>query len=190
MKLKSNLFKVKLFKVNQPTSTRYFEIDAKSTFEEIMVDYILEIICVKIYKYYYHEMIGQYVTMKRVNVYNEICLYSVVLRDLNNLGKILFEYKVEIDCIKNSNDINLADEKYIIDNKSNFTQIIKEKSPTNWFLKERSAIRMFLMVFSDLKGDVKEIKKRISKATYHRHIKYCKEKGYIVNGKLVRKITY
>lgn len=185
----TNQFNVKYFKVNQPTSTRYLGVNGPFTFEDVMVEYILELLCEKTYKYYFYEMIGQYVTMKRSNVFNEICQYSVILRDLENLEKVLFEYNVEIDCIKNNNNINLAEEKYIIDsNNGSFTPKFKDKKFTKWILNERLAVRTFLLVMIETEGDINKLKKYMSKATYHRHMKYCKEKGYIVDGKLVRKV--
>ncbi len=63
----------------------------------------------------------------------------------------------------------------------------KEKKLTKWVQEESTAIRRFLIDLSHA-GSLKKLKAKTSKATYYRNLKLCREKGYIVGDKLVRKV--
>ena len=63
----------------------------------------------------------------------------------------------------------------------------KDKIHSQWYLSESSAIRFFLLLLRESKN-LEVLKTKMSKATYYRNLKKCVERGYIVDGKLKRKI--
>jgi hypothetical protein len=62
---------------------------------------------------------------------------------------------------------------------------------SKWAKEESGAIKRYLSLLS-IEGSLQNLRSKsyMSRATYYRNLKYCQEKGYIVDGKLVRKVWY
>lgn len=183
-----NRYFISYGKVGKPTSTRKLALSCEKTFEEIIYEPMLNILSNSVYKTdYWYEMEGRYVLFERIRGAGNSCTYRVKLNSLNEKLELLAEYEVDIECLENNTGINLFVEEEKSDYWSNWKPRPKLKKLAKWARAERIGIRNFLILLS-MEKDIEKLKKFLSRATFFRNKKICEEKGYIKDGKLVRKV--
>ena len=181
-----NTFEVKYEKKGKPTSLRKFKMYGGNNYEDILFDSVLNIICNSLYKMdYFYSFLGNTIFIKRLSANIFRCNYIVECREFRNSSKVIFNYNVEIECLSEVKPEKLLEECRI-QFQDDKPKEKKDKNFTKWVLNERRAIRNFLYFWS-IEGDLKK-SNCFSKATYYRNLKECIEKGYIKDGKLVRKV--
>lgn len=185
-----SVFNVKYWKKNKPNGTRNFQVfGINLTYEKVLFEFTISHLCERNYSHNYEWfMLNEHVFAKRLIANGARCEYEILLYEMNNFRKLLAEYNIEIECLENDNSADIFKEALEL-KEPRIKKLAKEKSPTEWFLKESIAIRNFLIMLQD-KGSLKELKKSnyLSKATYYRNLKTCEEKGYVKNGRLVKRL--
>jgi len=185
-----SVFRVNYQKKNKPTGNREFPVFAASTtFEDVLFEFLLSDLCeVNYYTHYWWQMLNEHIFIKRVNVKGLRCEYIIILCDMYHRSKVVAEYQVNIECFENDKSVDIFEQKQNFKDLPNY-KLPKDKLPTEWYTKESGAIRRFLFSLKEL-GSLKKLKESefMSKATYHRNLKICIEKGYIKEGKLAKRI--
>jgi hypothetical protein len=185
-----NYFVATYAKVGKPTSTRKGRY-RYPTFEDVFQD-ILNTICKSVYKMDWHFMIDEDIVVESLMENKIICHYLVKPLDHNTRIPIC-EYEIEIECIYDSGEIVIM-RQFSTREEPSVQKAVKpekkKKGYTKWVLQETPAIKWFLIQLASKGGDLKLLKSDpyMTKATYYRNLKRCEEKGYIINGKLVRKV--
>jgi len=136
--------------------------------------------------------LGDIIIIKRIKANVYVGSYSVECMDIEEKDKVVANYFVEIEHCS-SLELNFLVEEFRIQYQEERNNLVhgsepkkKEKKLSKWIMKESKGIRDLLSYMAENNIDIyKEI---YSKATYYRNKKLCEEKGYIKNGKLVRKV--
>ena len=187
----ANVFTAKFWDVNKPNGSRSLGTYLDSfNFEDILQRILLEDLCEKVYNHSDRMIIENNVIIEKIKINPLICEYSVKFKNLMDDSKITREFHIRIECVKNFGNSNINEEQIpsiYLSNRKIVSKVLKEKKITNWVLNEKSAIKRFLIKVNEVKN-LDELKHSMPKATYYRNMKYCKEKGYIINGKLTRKV--
>ncbi|WP_430405255.1 hypothetical protein [Fluviicola sp.] len=161
-----------------------------TTYERVLFDSVLGDLCESTYSMHYESFfLNNDIFIKRTKANGLRCEYTVRLFELGNRSTLLSEYEVEIECLENDNSIDLfLQEEELKEPKRVISK--KTKQHTEWFRNETRGIKWFLIYLHNAGGSLRELKNSgiISKATYHRNLNACKEKGYIKNDKLVKRI--
>lgn len=183
-----NKFNVKYCRKNQIMGTQSFPVFAASTTsEEVLFEFVLSDLCESNYHtHYWWQMLNEHIFVKRIKAAGPLCEYQVLLFDIQERSKLVVEYEVEIDCIINDGTVDIFHQEEDLQTPTT-KKPKKEKLPTEWFLKESSAIKGFLILLNHY-GNLKELKMNTNKATYYRNLKICLDKGYVKNGKLVKRL--
>lgn len=191
LNMKSNQFTAKYYQTNKPKVNRGNDtLYILPSFEKVLVS-VLDMLCERVY-FHSDWILREGLIIKPIFCNKLLCEYSVKIPDLKNENKILKDYIIQIECnfdngiddvLEPNHDLDFIREEKVIG------KIEKEKNHTKWYLKESLAIRFFLLLLYQSKN-LEELKTKISKATYYRNLKICLEKGYIVDGKLKRKIFF
>jgi hypothetical protein len=185
-----SVFRVKYWKKGKPTGSRSYTYYAQSTtFEEVLFGLMLNHICERNYYINYEWfMINEWVFVKRVQANGITCEYVVTLLVWQDRSRIAAEYIVEIEYLENDGTVNILDQKEDLEPMVTETPK-KTKLPTDWYKNETRGVRFFLLWLNQ-EGSLKALKKSnwMSKATYYRNLKICTEKGYIKDGKLVKRL--
>lgn len=181
-------FVVKYWRKGKPTGARPF-IALNSTFEKVLFEMTLGDICESSYHTHYEWFyLNEIIFIKRTIANGPLCEYEVTLFDWYDKSKLQAEFIVEIECIINDNSVDVFEQNEELQVAPTIVRKpIKEKEHTKWFLAEERATRSFLLSVYSF-GGLKEVKRLMSKATYHRNLKVCREKGYIVGDKVVKRI--
>lgn len=187
-----NQFEVKFWEEDKPTGTRSFPCNNYDSFEEVLFNCVISDLCMRKYDTeYWWPMLGDHVFVQRLHANAHICEYEITLNALSDRTKFLAKFRVEIQTIWYATEhpdypeILLCEEQDV-DKRVDHSKK-KEKHFTKWILEESRAVRMFLLDLH-LAGSLRELKKNTNKATYYRNLKICREKGFIVGDKLVRKV--
>ena len=137
---------------------------------------------------YWYSMLGSDIVFTRKTIGETLCTYTITVRKHGLSSAILNEYIVEIDCRLNSKQIDLFEE-YQSEHLEPIRSLKKEKTKqlAKWLSRETRAVRWFLFQLHEHK-ELAELKKHMSKATYFRNLKICVDKGYIKDGRLIRKV--
>lgn len=179
-------------KAEDPTTTRYEShsaIDVES-YDSIIFDNVLNRLCNKVYDQdYFHEFIGNIVFIEVVKANNLIGEFRIRFLDFDTCEEecvysVVIEPKFDVD---SQYDLAELDEPYAEYQPKRKNLKESKKEIAEWVMQEKVAVRKFLIQFDNL-GSQEELKKHLSRATIYRHMKYCKEQGYIKDGKLIRKV--
>lgn len=187
-----NVFNVRYWKKGKENGVRKYRLHSfcSDTYESVLFEFTLDHLCESSYYWDYEwYMLNENIFVKRIRANSLICEYEVTLLDWSDRSKILANYIVEMECLEpeNSDDI-LKQEKELKPIK--LVKPLKEKLPTVWLKNESGAIRRFLYLLKH-EGSLKALKgsKYMTKPTFYRNLKVCQEKGYIVDGKLVKRLS-
>lgn len=188
-----NKFNVSYYEVSKPKGKRSFFANAQN-YDTVLIKMVMDKIHLQATKGYNFDLISlnHSVFVQRVAMNGMISEYNVQIHNSIKRDEVLGNYKVEIECDsppKNNEELENLCEPYCYEFEGEYLPLIpkKTKGLTTWLENESNALRRFIIGL-DMAGSLKEYKKQISKATYYRHLKVCKEKGYIKNGKLVKRV--
>jgi hypothetical protein len=182
-------FIVKYWKKNKKRGTQSFAIYGESlTYENILFDCVLNSICESHYQHhYFFSFLDNHLFRKRVQATEHICKYEVQVYDMFDRSKLIAEYEVEMECVVKlrSNDILVENIEYLP--RPNIKS--KEKQLSEWFTKESTATKSFLRQL-DMEGSLSRLKKQsyMYKSTFYINLKVCEDKGYIKDGKIVKRL--
>lgn len=185
-----NTYSISYTKIGKPTSTRKLKLACHKTFEEIIEDPMLNILSNKVYKIdYWYEMAEKHVTYKRIRGAGNTCTYHITFKSLDKKLETIAKYKIEIECEKNIAKLDLLSEEgeEDIEEGTTIDPKLKSKKPAKWLRKESTGVKKLLFLLAETK-DIDKVKTTMSKATFYRNLKICEEKGYIKEGKLLKKV--
>lgn len=186
MMIAPNYFRAQYTKVGKPTSTRVGDY-RYPTFEGVLED-LINTFCKSVFKDDYRFWYDEDILLKRLMETKIVCRYLVSMLD-HGTKKTICEYEVEIECLHDSKEIDIMERFLTIDesiSKSVVEQEVKKDKPAKWIMEEGTAVKFFLLNLIQENGNLNKLKTKIPKATYYRNLKICKEKGYVVNGKLAK----
>lgn len=185
-----SVFKVNYWRKGKEQGKRGFiGFFNSTTFEEVLFETTLSTLCESTYYTHYEWFfLNEVVFIKRAKANGARCEYNVLLFDLYDRSKLQSEYEVEIECLENDGSIDLLLQEKELKEPKRITSK-KSRQLTEWFRKESTTIKCFLMLLQDT-GSLKALRKSgmISKATYYRNLNVCVEKGYIKNDKLAKRL--
>jgi hypothetical protein len=189
-----NAFRVKYFKTGKPKGARGFLCFDSRTYEDVLFTQTINNLCMPNYQTeYWYVMLNEHIFIKRLRANSSICIYEVQLFDMSQRTKFLVEYQVEIECVENDGcgDILEQEQEIIPIEQRKPANPTKSERLTEWYSKEPRAVRIFLFWLNKA-GSLEELKKTMpetmSKATYYRNLKLCREKGFIKGNKMVKRI--
>jgi hypothetical protein len=187
-------FNVTYFETSKPTGKRSYTGIYNAYEDALFTSFgVLETIHLQATKGYHYDwmFLNHSVFVQRTNMNSMICEYDVQIYHPNKEGELKGKYKVEIECLNPPNEIQGQDELFYhyreIGKKYKAPKPRKSKQLTSWLKNEDRAIQWFIIQLK-IVGSLKALKKELSKATYFRNLKVCEEKGYIQNGKLVKRV--
>ncbi|WP_343633973.1 hypothetical protein [Fluviicola sp.] len=186
-----NVFNVRYWKKGKENGVRKYRLHSlcSDTYESVLFEFTLDHLCESSYYWDYEwYMLNEHVFVKRIRANSLICEYEVTLLHWKDRSKIVATYIVEMECLESENSDNiLKQEKELKPLK--LAKPLKEKLPTVWLKNESGAIRRFLYLLKH-EGSLKALKGAtyMTKPTFYRNLKVCQEKGYIVDGKLVKRL--
>jgi len=103
-------YQVKYGKISSPTSFRKLPIGSSLSYEDILMEFVIDKICDNVYGCDYdYFMNGEHVFFHRKNANDFICEYEMVLTDMNKRDKVLFVYQIVIECIENDGEVDLLE---------------------------------------------------------------------------------
>ncbi|MCT4589120.1 MAG: hypothetical protein N4A71_14960 [Carboxylicivirga sp.] len=187
-------YQIKYGKAEDPTTTRYEShstIDAE-TYDSIIFDNVLNHLCNKVYDQdYFHEFIGNIVFIEVVKANNLIGEFRIRFLDFDTCEEecvysVVIEPKFDVDSQYNLAELDEPYAEYP-PKKKKVVQDKNSKEIAEWVLQEKGGIKEFLLLL-DTMGSLKKMKEFYSRTTLYRHVKYCEEKGYIKDGRLVRQV--
>jgi hypothetical protein len=186
--VKNNYYSIRYHKIGKPNGTRTLTVGGLSTFETLIYRVLLDKISNSIYKTHFDTfMDGNIIFIKRVKAIGTSAEYLIRCNDFRNT-KHLVDYKIFIECEEYNTKIDLFEQIY---DEYEYTepQVIldKIKKTSIRLQEERNVIKRFLLQLYFNKS-LKNARKKMSKATYYRHIKHCIEQGYVVNDKLSKEV--
>jgi hypothetical protein len=185
-------FNVSYYEESKPNGKRSF-LGKAPNYEIVLFNQVLDTIHLQATKGYNYDwpFLNHSVFIQKTNMNSLICEYDVQIHHVHNRDKLLGNYKVEIECIAPPTDEveqEILFEQYQeIGRKYESSKPVKSKRLTTWLLQEDRAIKSFILDLYNA-GSLKKLKVNASKATYYRNLKVCEEKGYVKNGKLVKRV--
>lgn len=185
-------FKVSYYEKSKLKGKRSFPVN-DSCYEDVLFCLVLDTIHLRATRGVNYEwpLLNNSVFIQRINMNSLICEYDVQIHHYRDWNKLLANYRVEIHCEtppKTKQEEEMLFEHYReIDRKYEPPNPIKSKQFPSWLENEANPIKWFLMELNRL-GSLKALKKTMSSSTYYRKLRVCEEKGYIINGKLVKRI--
>lgn len=185
-------FKVTYYETSKPTGKRSFPAYYPN-YEDILFDAVIDAIHTQATNGYHYDwpFLNHSVFAQRTNMNTMICEYDVQIYHPLKEGELSGNYKVEIECLNPPKEAQEQDELFYhyreIGIKYKETEPRKSKQLTSWLQNEDRRIKWFIIQLNSA-GSLKALKKELSKATYYRNLKECEEKGYIQNGKLVKRV--
>lgn len=185
-----SVFRVKYYRTGKARGARGFISLHGRSYEDVLINQAFDDLCQSVYQHTdRYVFLDNFAFVKRIRANSKLCIYQVMLFDWRDKTKLLAEYQVEIECEINDGltDIFEQDCEFAPVPEKTMSKPLKEKSPTTWLMQEPRAVRWFLIELYYSKS-LKALKETRSKATYHRNLKICQEKGYIVRNKLVKRI--
>lgn len=192
---KISQFECTFWEDGKPTGTRSFRVVNYDSYEDILFGCVMNDICMRKYHMdYWWPMLNDHVFINRAHANSHICEYKIDLYDPWKKDKLIGTFYVEISTLSYAYPKGEDPTKLLLVENNEYKQrkVIEKKPPkeehlTNWVKNETTAIRWFLMGLVHA-GSLRALKGKMSKATYYRNLKLCREKGYIVGDKLVRKV--
>lgn len=189
-----NQFKVNYYEISKPTGKRSY-LGVYRTFEEVLFASfgVIETIHLQATKGYPYDwmFLNHSVFVQRTNMNSMICEYDIQIHHPNKWDEVKGNYKVEIECLTPPVDPEFQNQLFEhnreIGRSYKSPKTKKYKQLTSWLLNENRGVRWFILQLHE-SGSLKALKKEIPKATYYRNLKVCKEKGYVQNGKLVKRV--
>lgn len=193
--IKVSQFECKFWEEGKPTGTRGFLVVNHDSYEEILVECVMNDICLRKYHMdYWWPMLNDHIFVKRMHANSHICEYKIDLYDPRKKDNLIGTFFVEITTLSYSFPKGDNPTKLLLEESNEYKQkriaiqkAAKEEHLTKWVREETRAIRWFLLDLAK-EGSLKGVKEKMSKATFHRNLKVCRDKGYIVGDKLVRKV--
>lgn len=183
-----NSYKISYTKIGNPTGTRKLKLVCCKTFEEIIQDYMLNVLTNSVYQQdYWHEMAERHVKYKRTRGAGNTCTYHITFKSLDKKMDVIAKYEIEIECEKNTAGIDLLSEEENKEEAANDQPQPPSKKTAKWVQKEGKGVRNFLILLSETK-DIDKLRNTMSKASFYRNLKICEEKGYVKEGQLLRKV--
>ncbi|MFM1946018.1 MAG: hypothetical protein RL207_301 [Bacteroidota bacterium] len=187
-------FNVTYFETSKPTGKRSYTGIYNAYEDALFTSFgVLETIHLQATKGYHYDwmFLNHSVFVQRTNMNSMICEYDVQIYHPNNEGELKGKYKVEIECLNPPKSQEEQKELFRhfneIGKKYKPSKQEKSKQHTTWLINEDRGIRWFIIQLHEARS-LKKLKKEIPKATYYRNLKVCEEKGYIQNGKLVKRV--
>jgi hypothetical protein len=187
-------FKVTYYEISKPTGKRSYLGNYDAYEDSLFASFgVLETIHLQATKGYHYDwmFLNNSVFVQRINMNTLICEYDVQIYHPSKEGELIGNYRVEIECLNPPKEIQKQDELFYhyreIGEKHEKPKPTKAKKLTSWLQNEDRGIKWFIIQLND-QGSLKKLKMQMSKATYYRNLKACKEKGYIQNGKLVKRV--
>lgn len=185
-----SVFKVNYWRKGKEKGKRGFTgFFNSTTFEQVLFESTITDLCESNYFTHYEWFyLNEVVFVKRIKANGVRCEYKVLLYNMYDRSKLLSEYEVEIECLENDKSVDILLEEITLEEPKRIKPE-KKKQLTEWFRKESTTIKCFLMLLQDT-GSLKELRKSgmLSKATYYRNLSVCIEKGYIKNDKLAKRL--
>lgn len=185
-----SVFKVDYCQKGKPTGTRKFLSMQTTSYEDALFSFTLDKLCLSIYKVeYWWPYLNDNLFIHRVSANAKLCVYDVMLFDMQNRMKLLADYEVTIECIMNDSLEDIFEEANELTpvQERKIPKPLKSKQLTEWVKNESTPIKGFLILLDHAKS-LKKLREGMSKATYYRNLKICQEKGYIEGNKLVKRI--
>lgn len=187
-------FNVSYYEESKPNGKRSY-LGIYSTYEDVLFTSfgVLEAIHLQSTKGYHYDwpLLNHSVFIQRTNMNIMICEYDVQIYHPLKEGELSGNYKVEIECLNPPKEAQEQEELFehyrVIGSKYKAPKPRKSKQFTSWLQNEDRAIQWFMIQLNSA-GSLKGLKKELSKATYYRNLRVCEEKGYIQNGKLVKRV--
>lgn len=187
-----NVFNVSYWKKGKETGTRKYRLNSlcSDTYESVLFEFTLNHLCESSYYWNYEwYMLNEDVFVKRIRANSLICEYEVILLHWRDRSKILANYIIEMECLESDGSVDILEQEKEL-KPLKLAKPLKEKLPTAWLKNESGAIRRFLYLLEH-EGSLKALRNSVymTKPTFYRNLKICQDKGYIVNGKLVKRLS-
>lgn len=185
-------FNVSYYEESKPNGKRSF-LGLAPNYEVVLFNQVLDTIHLQSTKGYNYDwpFLNHSVFIQKTNMNSLICEYEVQIHHVHNWDNLLGNYIVVIECITpptTEDELEILFEQYQdIGRKYESPKPLKSKRLTTWLLQEDRAIKSFILDLYNA-GSLKKLKANASKATYYRNLKVCEEKGYVKNGKLVKRV--
>ena len=182
-----NAFTVNYCKVGKPTSMRKMNVTT-STYEDVIFSFWLNERCQVVFNMdFIHELLSNCILIKRTQANGRRCEYSIIFKDMRDPKKMLFEYIVHIECVFDSNEIDILMQEVDLNPRNEYIPPKRLKKTSKWVRKEKLGVKLFLIALEKNKN-LKKLKEIIPKATFHRYVKHCRREGFIDGDKLIRKV--
>lgn len=185
-------FKVTYYETSKPTGKRSF-LGIAMNYETVLFNQVLDTIHLQSTNGYNYDwlFLNHSVFAQRTNMNTMICEYDVQIYHPLKEGELSGNYKVEIECLNPPKEAQEQEELFEhyreIGIKYKEPEPRKSKQLTSWLQNEDRRIKWFIIQLNSA-GSLKALKKELSKATYYRNLRECEQKGYIQNGKLVKRV--
>ena len=185
-------FNVSYYEESRPNGKRSFTGFAKS-YEDVLFTQVIDTIHLQATDGYNYEwpFLNHSVFIQQTNVNTMICEYDVQIHHIHRWNEVLGNYKVEIECLTKTNE--QSEIEALVEQNSQIGKRFKTSKPkkstqlTSWLQSENRGVKVFIVHLYHT-GSLKELKTKMSKATYYRNLNICEKKGYIKKGKLVKRI--